>query len=271
MTNYIRIQQIRSPIRRHYSQRRTLQGLGLNKIGRTASVQFNGPMWGMIQRVRHLIRFPDQELFEEHRLVFPRPKDEAADETLLRQLVFNGRGVEAERLPEGENKTPDFKLTKDGDLKGYCELKSPRDDWIFAIPKDLKSGEIRKESREDPSAQALARVIGKAAAQFGAVNLDHVQPNILVIVSHARLRGPTDLHLVIGGMPMHDGSRQFLLVDPNENDFKKAFEKQKKLWEDARKIDLFYWVDAHTKTVQHAINEDGLRHREARDLMNIAT
>lgn len=271
VTNYIRIQQIRSPIRRHYSQRRTLQGLGLNKIGRTASVQFNGPMWGMIQRVRHLIRFPDQELFEEHRLVFPRPKDEAADETLLRQLVFNGRGVEAERLPEGENKTPDFKLTKDGDLKGYCELKSPRDDWIFAIPKDLKSGEIRKESREDPSAQALARVIGKAAAQFGAVNLDHVQPNILVIVSHARLRGPTDLHLVIGGMPMHDGSRQFLLVDPNENDFKKAFEKQKKLWEDARKIDLFYWVDAHTKTVQHAINEDGLRHREARDLMNIAT
>jgi hypothetical protein len=56
-------------------------------------------------------------------------------------------------------------------LKGYCELKSPRDDWIFAIPKDLKPGEIRKESREDPTPHALARVIGKAAAQFDAVNL----------------------------------------------------------------------------------------------------
>lgn len=271
MTDYIRIQQIRSPIRRHYSQRRTLQGLGLNKIGRTVSVRFNGPMWGMIQKVRHLIRFPDQELFEEHRLVLPQPKDQAADEALVRQLVFSGRGVEAERLPEGKNKSPDFKLTKNGELKGYCELKSPRDDWIFAIPKDLKPGEIRKESREDPTAHALARVIGKAAAQFNAVNPDHVQPNILVIVSHARLRGPTDLHLAIGGMPMPDGSRRFLLVDPNEKDFKKAFEKQKKLWEDARKIDLFYWVDAHTKTVRHVTNKDGSRHREARDLMNIGT
>lgn len=173
MTDYIRIQQIRSPIRRHYSQRRTLQGLGLNKIGRTVSVRFDGPMWGMIQKVRHLIRFPDQELFEEHRLVLPRPKDEAADEALVRQLVLNGQDVEVERLPG--------------------------DDWIFAIPKDLKPGEIRKESREDPTAHALARVIGKAAAQFDAVNPDHVQPNILVIVSHARLRGPTDLHLAIGG------------------------------------------------------------------------
>jgi large subunit ribosomal protein L30 len=271
VTDYIRIQQIRSPIRRHYSQRRTLQGLGLNKIGRTVSVQFNGPIWGMIQKVRHLIRFPDQELFEEHRLVLPQPKDEAADEALVRQLVFNARGVEAERLPEGKNKSPDFKLTKNGELKGYCELKSPRDDWIFAIPKDLKSGEIRKESRENPAAHALARVIGKAAAQFDAVNPDHEQPNILVIVIHARLRGPTDLHLAIGGAPMPDGSRRFLLVDPNEKDFKKAFEKQKTHWEDAWKIDLFYWVDARTKTVRLVINEDGLRHREARDLMNIAT
>jgi large subunit ribosomal protein L30 len=60
MSDYIRILQIRSPIRRHYSQRRTLQGLGLNKIGRTVAVRFNGPMWGMIRKVRHLIRFPDR-------------------------------------------------------------------------------------------------------------------------------------------------------------------------------------------------------------------
>jgi ribosomal protein L30 len=56
MSDYIRIQQIRSPIRRHYSQRRTLQSLGLDKIGRTVTVPFKGPMWGMIQKVRHLIR-----------------------------------------------------------------------------------------------------------------------------------------------------------------------------------------------------------------------
>jgi ribosomal protein L30 len=198
MTDYIRIQQIRSPIRRHYSQRLTLRSLGLNKIGRTVAVRFNGPMWGMIQKVRHLIRFPDQELFEEHRLVLPQPEDEEADRALMLQLLFKGHDVEAVRLPEGKKKSPDFKVIKNGELKGYCELKSPRDDWIFAVPKDLKAGEIREESREDPTAHALARVIGKAAAQFDAVNPDHAQPNILVIMSHARLRGPTDLHLAIG-------------------------------------------------------------------------
>lgn len=225
MTDYIRIQQIRSPIRRHYSQRRTLKGLGLNKIGRTVAVRFNGPMWGMIQKVRHLIRFPDQELFEAHRLVLPQLEDEEADKALMRQLLFKGDDVELASLPEKKTKTPDFKVMKDGVLKGYCEVKSPRDDWIFAVPKDLKLGEIREESREDATAHALARVIGKAAAQFDAVNLDHAQPNILVITSHARLRGPADLHLAIGGLAMPDGGRLFLLADPNEKNFQRAWEK----------------------------------------------
>jgi hypothetical protein len=107
-------------------------------------------------------------------------------------------------------------------------------------------------------------------APFDAVNPDHAQPNILVIMSHARLRGPVDLHLAIGGLAAPNGDRLFLLVDPNEKNFQKAWEKQQKLWEDARKNDLFYWIDAHTKTVRHVVNKDGLRHREACDLMSIA-
>lgn len=173
-------------------------------------------------------------------------------------------------MPEKKTKTPDFKVMKNGELKGYCELKSPRDDWIFAVPKDLKPGEIREENREDATAHALARVIGKAAAQFDAVNPDHAQPNILVIMSHARLRGPADLQLAIGGLAVPNGDRLFLPVDPNEKNFQRAWEKQQKLWDDARKIDLFYWIDSHTKTLCHVINKDGLRHREACDLMNIA-
>src|SRR5260370_554174 len=143
MTDYIRIQQIRSPIRRHYSQRVTLKSLGLNKIGRTVAVRFNGPMWGMIQKVRHLIRFPDQELFDAHRLVLPQPEDEEADKALMRQLLFKVEDVELVSLPQKKTKTPDFKVMKNGELKGYCELKSPRDDWTFAVPKDLKPSEIR--------------------------------------------------------------------------------------------------------------------------------
>lgn len=269
MTGYFRIQQIRSPIRREGSQRRTLQGLGLNKIGRIATVRFNGSTWGMVQKVRHLIRFPDEELYEQHRIVLPQPIDEGADEALMRALVFEGQGVEVVRLPEGKDKSPDFKLIKDGELKAYCELKSPRDDVVFAIPKDLKPGEIRQEVRENPAAHALARVIEKAAQQFEAANKDHALPNILVLVSHARLRSPIDLHVAIGGMPVPGGGRGFLLVDPNEKDFKKAWAKQRKLWDDMRKIDLVYWVDAHTKTVRHLINNDGPKRGEACDLMKI--
>jgi large subunit ribosomal protein L30 len=58
VSDTIRIEQIGSPIRRHHSQRNTLIGLGLNKIGRIREVRFNAPTWGMIQKVRHLIRFP---------------------------------------------------------------------------------------------------------------------------------------------------------------------------------------------------------------------
>ncbi len=85
----IRIQQTGSAIRRHHKQRQTLIGLGLNKIGRIAEVPFTPSTWGMIHKVRHLVRFPDEELFEEHRLVRSQPVDEAADQELMRQLVFN--------------------------------------------------------------------------------------------------------------------------------------------------------------------------------------
>src|SRR5271156_6090175 len=98
-------------------------------------------------------------------------------------------------------KTPDFKLFKDGKLCGYCELKSPRDDWVFDFPNDLATDEPRVEVHKDPAAHNLARNIGKAAAQFAAVNPQRALPNILVLVSHARLRGPTDLHMAIAGVP----------------------------------------------------------------------
>jgi ribosomal protein L30 len=52
----IRIEQIASPIRRHHSQRETLIGLGLNRIGRTTEVPDTEATRGMIAKVRHLVR-----------------------------------------------------------------------------------------------------------------------------------------------------------------------------------------------------------------------
>jgi large subunit ribosomal protein L30 len=52
----ITIRQTGSPIRRHHSQRETLIGLGLNRIGRVAHLPDTPQVRGMIAKVRHLVR-----------------------------------------------------------------------------------------------------------------------------------------------------------------------------------------------------------------------
>jgi large subunit ribosomal protein L30 len=52
----IKIEQTGSPIRRHHSQRETLVGLGLNRIGRVAEVPDTPATRGMIAKVAHLVR-----------------------------------------------------------------------------------------------------------------------------------------------------------------------------------------------------------------------
>jgi large subunit ribosomal protein L30 len=56
----IKIEQIGSPIRRESSQRATLIGLGLNKIGRVKELQDNPSTRGMIGKVAHLVRVVDE-------------------------------------------------------------------------------------------------------------------------------------------------------------------------------------------------------------------
>tara|TARA_B100000963_G_scaffold326055_1_gene312787 strand:+ start:143 stop:331 length:189 start_codon:yes stop_codon:yes gene_type:complete len=53
----IKVVQIRSAIGREGSQRRTLIGLGLNKIGRIRELEDTPAVRGMINKVKHLVRF----------------------------------------------------------------------------------------------------------------------------------------------------------------------------------------------------------------------
>ncbi len=55
----IKIEQTGSPIRRHHSQRTTLIGLGLNRIGRVAELPDTPQTRGMIAKVSHLVRVVD--------------------------------------------------------------------------------------------------------------------------------------------------------------------------------------------------------------------
>jgi large subunit ribosomal protein L30 len=52
----VKVEQVASPLRRHYDQRETLIGLGLNKIGRTRDLPDTPATRGMIRKLKHLVR-----------------------------------------------------------------------------------------------------------------------------------------------------------------------------------------------------------------------
>jgi large subunit ribosomal protein L30 len=56
----VKVQQTGSPIRRHHSQRETLVGLGLNKIGRVSELPDNPATRGMIAKVQHLVQVVEE-------------------------------------------------------------------------------------------------------------------------------------------------------------------------------------------------------------------
>ena len=55
----IKVRQIKSPIGRPLRQKRTLIGLGLNKINRVCELQKTPEILGMIKKVRHLVEIQD--------------------------------------------------------------------------------------------------------------------------------------------------------------------------------------------------------------------
>jgi len=57
----IKIEQTGSPSRRHHSQRETLIGLRLNKIGRMSELPDTPATRGMIAKVHHLVRVVDSK------------------------------------------------------------------------------------------------------------------------------------------------------------------------------------------------------------------
>ena len=52
----VKVVQVRSAIGREASQRKTLIGLGLNKIGRARELEDTPSVRGMINKVKHLVR-----------------------------------------------------------------------------------------------------------------------------------------------------------------------------------------------------------------------
>jgi len=57
----IKVEQTGSPSRRHHSQRETLVGLKLNKIGRVSELPDTPQTRGMIAKVHHIVRVVEQK------------------------------------------------------------------------------------------------------------------------------------------------------------------------------------------------------------------
>ncbi len=55
MSKKVKIKQIRSTIKRLESQKRTLEALGLRKIGMEVEHELNPSINGMINKVKHLV------------------------------------------------------------------------------------------------------------------------------------------------------------------------------------------------------------------------
>lgn len=55
----IKIVQVHSPIGRKSDQRKTLVGLGLNKINRTSILEDTPSVRGMVSKVKHLVKIVD--------------------------------------------------------------------------------------------------------------------------------------------------------------------------------------------------------------------
>jgi hypothetical protein len=218
----------------------------------------------MIAKVGHLVRVVDQEIFEEHWLRELGPFDEKIDKRLVRNLIFEPRRIRAKNIPKGKGKTPDFELFAREEVRAYCEVKSPTDGDALDFPEDLLPGEVRTQVRKDPSTFSLANHIAKAAKQFEAANPDRKHPNILVFVNHARRKSPVDLRIALEGVRGPNGERWFPLV--NEKD---KWEVQKGVWDAARSIDLYVWVDARKRTWQAFRPARAPRLKEACALLGI--
>ena len=52
----LKVRQIKSPIGRPKDQKRTLIGLGLNKVNRLSELEDTDSVRGMINKVKHLVR-----------------------------------------------------------------------------------------------------------------------------------------------------------------------------------------------------------------------
>jgi ribosomal protein L30 len=125
----IKIEQTGSAIRRHHSQRETLIGLGLNRIGRVAHVPDTAAIRGMIAKVAHLVRV----VHEPARMEFISEDDLNTFEGLLRYQAVDAAAITPAELAKWRGYFDEAMARK---------LTSPKV-GLMKLPQPIPNGEHR--------------------------------------------------------------------------------------------------------------------------------
>lgn len=165
---------------------------------------------------------------------------EDEDLKLAESLIFTPYGLTVLKIPRGVEKSADLQVLKSGVLVAYCELKSPRDEWLDDKLDDALPGEIVGGCRNDPTFNRISRHAQRAANQFRAINVTRSLPSILVFVNHDDTSGFGDLMETFNGLfHSSDGSRHMTMPQVASR-LKHAKEH----------IDLCVWIDGKSSTAQ---------------------
>src|ERR1700733_7358858 len=101
----IKVEQTGSAIRRHHSQRATLIGLKLNKIGRVTELQDTPAIRGMIAKVQHLVRIVDEKKQGDRAIKLSDIADNAGSRKKRMRVgrgIGSGKGKTAGRGGKGQ-------------------------------------------------------------------------------------------------------------------------------------------------------------------------
>jgi hypothetical protein len=180
-----------------------------------------------------------------------RKPDEDPYLKLVGERIVMPRGLRLSRFTQEETlagRTPDFRVLRLDNLVAYCEVKSPRDDWLDNQLDEAPPFTIVGGGRPDPIFNRIARHVAKAETQFDAVNADRSVLNLLAFVNHDAMSHFADLRETLTGMFHAEGGERFQIM-PHIS--------ERWIGEAKRRIDLFVWINQKENRIEgYVFNEE---------------
>ena len=159
------------------------------------------------------------------------------DEETIYDLL-NAHRLSAEEFSKEEKrqgKTPDFRVSFNGEFRFFCEVKAiDKDTWLDKQLDAAPPGVIVGGSRNDPIYNRLTDDVHSAIKQFDAVNCDVRYPNVLALVNHDKKCGFLDLIAIITGLALTNNRGAHAIFGRFS---------QGRIREEKARIHLFIWVD----------------------------